>query len=687
MRSQLVVAQKLWSMGLTPIPLDHPAEPISEKPDQVGKVPVFPWAQWQTQRPGPENLVEWFGNGHTRNIGIVTGKISNVVVIDLDNPEALAWATEHLPRTPMRNITAKGQHWFYGHPGVTVKNAVRVKVNGVELKVDIRADGGYVVAPGSTHVSGHRYQAPEPWPASLNELPVFDPAWFGSPVAEPAWSTLPAAPRTLAPLTPDRLDRVRAYLAKVPPAIAGQGGDLHTYQVCCRVVRGFDLSEGEAFEPLAEWNARNVPPWTESELRTKINGAVKYGREPYGSRRQARAPRPRSITDAEGEPARVFPNTDAGNGEYFAQRYADTVRFDHRRQHWRIWQSPVWAIDPTERVRRFAIETARQRYLDAADIADLDQRKAASKWATNTEQRDRLNAMLSIAQALEPIADPGDSWDSDSFLLACANGVIDLRTGDLREGSPDYRLTQRCSVAYDPHARADRWAAFVFEIFNGDETLALYLQKAIGYSATGETSEQVCFPCHGVGSNGKGTLFRVVSHVLGDYAGNLGFSTLELRGASSIPNDLAALVGRRFVTASETNDGTRINEARLKALTGEDPITARFMRAEFFTFRPVLKLWLGVNHKPVVRDQSFGFWRRIRLLPFTRRFPIDKTLEPSCLPRHPASSHGSSAEPCSGKPRAWVNYRRPSQKLPPSISANPIRWQTSWTPSASSTPT
>jgi putative DNA primase/helicase len=104
------------------------------------------------------------------------------------------------------------------------------------------------------------------------------------------------------------------------------------------------------------------------------------------------------------------------------------------------------------------------------------------------------------------------------------------------------------------------------------------------------------------------------------------FSTIEARDRAAIPNDLAALCGRRFVCASETNDGTCLNESRIKALTGCDPVTARFLHGEFFEFEPVAKFWLSVNHKPIVRDDSHGFRRRIRLIPFTKTFPVNATL-------------------------------------------------------------
>jgi putative DNA primase/helicase len=146
----------------------------------------------------------------------------------------------------------------------------------------------------------------------------------------------------------------------------------------------------------------------------------------------------------------------------------------------------------------------------------------------------------------------------------------------------------------------------------------------VGYSITGITTEQCLFLCWGKGSNGKSVMLTILRALAGVYAYNAPFSLFEIQGRGAIPNDVAALVGRRLVTSSETNEGTRLNEARLKALTGCDPMTARFLHGEFFTFEPMAKYWLAVNHKPKVDDESHGFWRRIRLVPFLRRFDLGK---------------------------------------------------------------
>jgi len=160
-------------------------------------------------------------------------------------------------------------------------------------------------------------------------------------------------------------------------------------------------------------------------------------------------------------------------------------------------------------------------------------------------------------------------------------------------------------------------------VFAGDEERIGFIGRAVGYSLTGDTSEQCLVTCYGTGSNGKSVLLAIIRAIAGGYAANTPFSTFEGRSRTSIPNDLAALAGARLVTASETAEDTRLNESRLKALTGGDPITARFLNHEFFTYRPVAKFWLAVNHKPRVTDDSYGFWRRVRLIPFTRQFGTD----------------------------------------------------------------
>jgi P4 family phage/plasmid primase-like protien len=617
----------LHARGLSVIPVERP-----------GKKPVAKWAAFQQTHPTDDNLLAWFGNGHPRNIGIVTGAVSGVVVVDCDSPEAIAWADANLPPTPMMTQTAKGQHRFYRHPGIQVHNKARLHTGDPAVALDVRGDGGYVVAPSSVHETGVVYERRGTWPP-IKELPVFDPGWI-EPEPEPTQSNS-SRPGSRPP--DDRevvLRRARAYLEATPPAIQGQGGDTHTFTVCCRLVRGFDLSDGDALDVLGDWNQRCVPPWSLIELLDKIEGARKYGEEPIGGRLGERSSIVPSAdasvgdlsstkTTTEATPAPTptsFNLTDSGNAEYFAARYGADIKYDHLRARWLLFRDHRWQPDADAEIRRLAKAAMRERFTDAAAIDDPNERSRVAKWAISSESRARIDALLYLAQAEHPIADAGAGWDADPMLLGVLNGVVELQSGRLRPGRREDRVTMATAVPFDPAATCARFERFLVELFPDDPELIAFLQRAFGYSLTGLTFEQILLLLLGGGANGKGTLTQTFHRILGDYAYTMPFATVELHQRSSIPNDLAALVGRRFVDASETNDGTRLNESRVKALTGCDPITARFLHAEFFTFEPVAKFWLSVNHRPVVRDDSHAFWRRIRLIPFTQTFAINPTL-------------------------------------------------------------
>lgn len=318
--------------------------------------------------------------------------------------------------------------------------------------------------------------------------------------------------------------------------------------------------------------------------------------------------------------SKPFALSDAGNAEFFAAGFGDVVRFDHRRGAWLVWAEHRWADDRTGKIRRLAKEAVRARLWQASSIEDDAKRASMARWAATSESRGRLESMLALAQSEAPIADAGDAWDKDPWLIGVKNGVVNLRTGEFRAGRPNDGIRLCCGVGFDPDAKCSRWLSFLDEVFGGDRALIEFVLRALGYSLTGRTTEQCLFLCHGDGANGKSTFLQALRHVWGEYAMNTPFSTFESRQRTGIPNDVAALDGRRFVMASETNDGTQLNEARVKAITGSDRISARFLHQEFFEFDPVAKVWLAVNHLPVVRDDSHGFWRRVRLVPFSVRF-------------------------------------------------------------------
>jgi putative DNA primase/helicase len=314
-----------------------------------------------------------------------------------------------------------------------------------------------------------------------------------------------------------------------------------------------------------------------------------------------------------------FARTDAGNAEMFAYVSKDDLRYDHKQRRWLMWSGHWWSIATGGAIIRRAKGVARIR-ADAAQCLGGEEKDAEISWALNSESLARLEAMVKLAQGEAPLSDSGEGWDSDTMLLGVANGIIDLRTGTLRNGMPEDKITLQSDITYDPQATCPRFEQFIGEVFGNDRDLIEFVHRAIGYCLTGDTREQCLFACHGGGSNGKSTMLEVVRSILGTYAYNLPFSAFELDKRSSIPNDLAPLPGRRFVTAIETNESAHLNEGRIKLLTGCDPISARFLRREFFIFVPVAKYWLSFNNAPIVMDYSHGFWRRVRIIPFLQHF-------------------------------------------------------------------
>lgn len=328
-----------------------------------------------------------------------------------------------------------------------------------------------------------------------------------------------------------------------------------------------------------------------------------------------------TASDVESDDA--FPMTEAGDAEFFVNFVADRVRYNHRNGRWLVFEGHRWQPQASGEVLRLALESIRAR--QRAAIGDKDR----LKWALGGESRNRLNNLLAIAQTIQPVADSGEHWDEDPWLLAAPNGVIDLRTGTLRDGQPEDRITLQTRIPFDPDAECPAFDKALREIFEENEELIGYFDRYVGYSLTGDCREESLALCWGDGANGKGTLMNTIGWMLGDYADDLPFSAFEIQTRASVPNDVAKIVGKRFITASESGEAQRLNEARIKALTGRDPITARFLHKEFFTFDPVAKFWLASNHKPTIRDDSEGFWRRLHLIPFTASFvgKEDRTLK------------------------------------------------------------
>lgn len=278
--------------------------------------------------------------------------------------------------------------------------------------------------------------------------------------------------------------------------------------------------------------------------------------------------------------------------------------------------------DDTGELIRFAKRTARTIYHDAANCGDDQERKRIVAWARASESEPRLNAMVKLAGSEQAVVVRAGELDADPYLLNCANGTIDLRTGELRPHDPADLISKIAPVAYDPEARSDRWESFLERVTGNDHDLAAFVQRLAGYTITGTTDEEVLGFVHGPGATGKTTTVESIKAALGDYASTADFETfLQRRGDAGIRNDIARLAGARMVVSVEVEDGKRLAEGLIKQLTGGDKIAARFLHREFFEFEPQFTLWLVANTRPRAHASDDALWRRIVQVPFTVVIP------------------------------------------------------------------
>ena len=279
---------------------------------------------------------------------------------------------------------------------------------------------------------------------------------------------------------------------------------------------------------------------------------------------------------------KTFPYTEAGDAEFFAAKHADNVRFDHARRRWLHFDGTRWRPDEQGFILTLALAAMRDRQRIALNTkSDDDTRRRRIKWTLDGESKNRLRHLLDIAQSLAPLSDLGEDWDTKPFLLCAPNKVVDLRTGTPRPGHPDDRITNCTRAEYHPDALSELWQSSLAAIFENNIPMMDYWQRFIGYALSGTAQEEVFPLLWGGGRNGKGTIIESLRSALGDYADDLPFASLEKNARGAISNDMAKLPGKRFVTASETEGGVRLNEPRLKQLTGRDPVTCRFLHREF----------------------------------------------------------------------------------------------------------
>jgi len=532
-----------------------------------------------------QQIQEWHDRWPSANWGMRTGSKadggSGVLVVDLDgkNGGFISWENieQDHPDARFETVTVKtgsgnGEHLWFHHPdGVDIRSGAGVLGPGV----DIRADGGYVLVPPSKTKESYVYRI-KIGDADLEEIPDWMLAMLNGRV------------RTKAPKgkkIPDIVHEGARHDTLVETAgrlrFAGLGAD--EIRISLMALRDERFSGGD--HPVTDAEVNEIVSWT-------------------------------------CEKKKDYDLTDIGNGQRFADQHHHEVRWCPNWEKWLVWDGRRWGIDELAALRRRAHVTAKRIYIEASEENDPDRSKALGKHAYRSQSSHKLNSMVNEASPYMVI-DHKD-LDQHPFLLNVANGTIDLRTGDIRKHDPKDYITKLIDVTYDERAECPEWESFISMVTGGDKELAFFLQKAVGYSLTGSTDEQKLFFLYGTGANGKTTFVETVLRLMtvGEYAVRTDIEALMAKWNTGQANPhIANMAGARFVLASEIPENRKINESLVKDLTGGDSMTARHLFANPFTFSPTHKIMLFGNYKPRATGTDWGFWRRMKVIPFSITIP------------------------------------------------------------------
>ena len=566
---------------------------------------------WQTNLVTAEDIERILGEGRQVNIGLMTGTPSNNLVrVDLDHPAAVRAAPLALPPTELimgRDGNPMSGYFYQVEGGLTGSITFKDPTStGDEATIiDVLWTGKMTVLPPSMHPSGgfygwHKFRQPgkvttDEFLQGLNE-------GFSAILLGIHW--------------PDGA-RHDAAMA-VAGGLAGEGWEQerveHFIRVVCLAAGDTEVEDRlhavqDTFDGIQQ--GKNVVGWT--RLGDSVDKrTIRRVREILGLAKAAAAARVAAAGDLR--------TTDKGNAERLTRQFAGELRYSHPMKKWFHWTGVKWQEDMQAMAGRRALEVVQNIYTEASNADTRDARQALSEWAVQSESAGRIHAMLQLARMMPGLVILPEEMDTDPWLFNVPNGTIDLRTMKLMPHNQEDFITKVAGAPWEPEAECPMWEKFLLEVFNGDQEIIDYVQRVVGYCMIGTTREQVIFVLWGDGANGKSSFLYTLSHLFGDYAASTPFDSFDAARHSATGNDLARLKGKRFVTAIEAEQERTLAEARVKAMTGNDKITCRFLYGEHFEYYPEFTVMLAVNHKPIIRGTDHGIWRRIAMLAFTRQF-------------------------------------------------------------------
>ncbi len=597
------------------------------------KQPLIKWKVLQERLPTEAEVREWWGRWPDANIGMATGALSNRLVLDVDprHGGVETWNVLQeefgpLPQDTYRVRTGGGGlHYHFKMPPSRVPSTQASLGPGI----DVRATGGYAMLPPSVHESGKVYREEGAEGTTPSFYPV--PSWF--------FTVLERVKQQKR----QREQPAPGLIAKDPMAWVTSGLKTATGHGKRRgtalELAGALLLQGKTATQVKEkmaswWDLCEQPPgdpFPLEELHTLVDDLAVRER----GKREALGPSGHDHSD-------VGSLTERENALRFAEVAESDLRYIEG-LGWAFWDDQRWATNAQngksglERALNLVSQwVQRQETYACMKASDDRDRVRIKQWTSKLHSRKHMENVLHLGRSTPLLYRTVDQFDSDPWTLNVRNGLLDLRseTFRLRGRTRESNVTKRSPVPYEPTATCPRWDRFMLEIMAGNTEMVRYLQRVLGYSLTGDMREQVFFILYGTGANGKSVFLETVRAVLGDYVGEAHPGAVVKRRDVGPGNELAALRGLRLVSISEWEEGAWIDEPRVKALTGGDPLTVRHLYQQPFTFTPTFKLFVRSNHKLRVKGTDHGWWRRVQQIPFTVRFEgvtADKTLGTTLL--------------------------------------------------------
>jgi len=539
------------------------------------------------------------------------------LVLDADTLEAVAHLEARLPEGPSQESRPGRGHYLVRAPEAPLRARCRVDL-APGVAVDLRCGGrSQIVVEPSRHATGAHYTWVRRLLADLGRLPELPEALL-APIVEQAGEER-------------QRPNGRGNGADHEGGPIPEGERNATLASYAGAMRRRGMAPEEILAGLQAINSRRCdPPLPDDEVARIARSVGRY--EPAGG-----VPHP----DTEDGPASDV--SDVANARRLADAHGCDLRYV-RGIGWLAWDGRRWSAEDGEHealrrastLGRIVQREAAQALEAASQTADEAQRERLEKqaerlhrWARDSEREQRIRAALALARPL--LALGPDALDARPWLLTVANGTVDLRTGELRPHRRDDYLTRLTPVRYDPHARSEEWER-VLDRALPDAEVREWLQRAAGYTACGETGEDVLLLIHGLTRTAKGTIQGAIAAALGEYAVTAGLEDLAERkhrdGRAPRP-ELVRLRGARMVSIYETGRAMRLDHELVKTLAGSDPITARGLHRDPITFRPEATVWLATNHRPRVDADDDALWERLREVPFEVQIPEnerDRTL-------------------------------------------------------------